>query len=75
MFRVRVDNGLTQRNAEERGEGEGEKGGWVVIRGLVGRAKRWREEGARMASTRFASFVNDSRPINRHRQIVAADFD
>ena len=24
MFRVRVDNGLTQRNAEERGEGEGE---------------------------------------------------
>lgn len=48
MFRVRVDNGLTQRNAEERGEGEGEKGGWwrwVVIRGLVGRAKRRREEG------------------------------
>lgn len=45
MFRVRVDNGLTQRNAEERGEGEGEKGGWVVIRGLVGRAKRWREGG------------------------------
>lgn len=75
MFRVRVDNGLTQRNAEERGEGEGEKGEWVVIRGLVGRAKRWREEGARMASTRFASFVNDSRPINRHRQIVAADSD
>lgn len=44
MFRVRVDNGLTQRNAEERGEGEGEKGEWVVIRGLVGRAKRRRRE-------------------------------
>lgn len=43
----------------------------VVIRGLAvaGRGR------AGMASTRFASFVNDSRPINRHRQIVAADSD
>lgn len=33
MFRVRVDNGLTQRNAEERGLGWGEVGGVVEMGG------------------------------------------
>lgn len=79
VFRVRVDNGLTQRNAGEgggRGGGEERSVGWsrwvVVIRRGLAVAGRGR---AGMASTRFASFVNDSRPINRHRQIVAADSD
>lgn len=47
MFRVRVDNGLTQRNAEDGGGGGEEEGRWrwVVIRGLVGRAKRGGKEG------------------------------